>query len=321
MAKVRLKQTTTQEESESAGDSDGGSSDSGRDSSLEGGDESSAEEEGQGRDGMADMMSKILHQQVDGGRIPVLAKRKTTIMKQLEQEKASHDRLKEARRQKREDKGKFMVVPDHSTGDYERQLRKVATRGVVALFNAITKAKREELEKDESEPKTAPKSKAAEVGALSRVNFVGLLQKEAAKATASTSSTTKSRESSVPTESAGESHHDDDLDDSASSKKKKKSGWSALEDGLLVDRKLALKDWDQDDDSEGDSEDDARGKPNPNSKLEDPFRELSERAAASDKGGKKGAKRSKKRPAEDSSDDDGDYKKQYPKKRSASRKK
>ena len=77
---------------------------------------------------MADMMARLLQQQVSG-RVPVLAKRKTTIMKQLDGEKAAKDRLKEARRQKREDKAKFLVVPDHSTGDYERQLRKVATRG------------------------------------------------------------------------------------------------------------------------------------------------------------------------------------------------
>jgi hypothetical protein len=99
------------------------------DSDGEGEVESSDEEEGGERDGMADMMAKILHQQVEGGRIPVLAKRKTAIMRELAQEKASQDRLKLARKQKREDKGKFLVVPDHSTGDYERQLRKVATRG------------------------------------------------------------------------------------------------------------------------------------------------------------------------------------------------
>jgi cobalamin biosynthesis protein CobT len=90
--------------------------------------EEEEEEEGGGRDGMADMMARLLQQQVSG-RVPVLAKRKTTIMKQLDGEKAAKDRLKEARRQKREDKAKFLVVPDHSTGDYERQLRKVATRG------------------------------------------------------------------------------------------------------------------------------------------------------------------------------------------------
>ena len=89
---------------------------------------SSDEEEGEERDGMADMMAKILHQQVEG-KIPVLAKRKTTIMKELEKEKSSKDRLKLVRKQKKEDKGKFLVVPDHSTTDYERQLRKVATRG------------------------------------------------------------------------------------------------------------------------------------------------------------------------------------------------
>jgi hypothetical protein len=90
--------------------------------------EEGSEEEEEEEGSEEDMMARLLQQQVSG-RVPVLAKRKTTIMKQLDGEKAAKDRLKEARRQKREDKAKFLVVPDHSTGDYERQLRKVATRG------------------------------------------------------------------------------------------------------------------------------------------------------------------------------------------------
>ncbi|KAI8588730.1 Rrp15p-domain-containing protein [Geranomyces variabilis] len=42
------------------------------------------------------------------------------------------------------------VVPDHTTTDYEKKLRKVATRGVVKLFNAIRVAQRtaEEVKSD-----------------------------------------------------------------------------------------------------------------------------------------------------------------------------
>ena len=91
-------------------------------------DEHDVEEE-EGKDGMADMMAKILHQQVDRGKIPILAKRKTTIMKELEKEKTADDKLKLAHKQKQQERNKFQIVPDHTMTDYERQLRKVATRG------------------------------------------------------------------------------------------------------------------------------------------------------------------------------------------------
>lgn len=136
MAKKQPKQLVEESESDGEQDNDrelsepeeeGNSSDEDRERE-EASSSDEDEEEGEGRDGMADMMAKILHQQVDG-KVPVLAKRKTTIMKELEKEKSNKDRLKLVRKQKKEDKGKFLVVPDHTTTDYERQLRKVATRG------------------------------------------------------------------------------------------------------------------------------------------------------------------------------------------------
>ena len=59
----------------------------------------------------------------------MLAKRKTAIMKELETEYADRDRLKKLRIERREQRVKHLVIPDHTTLDYERQLRKVATRG------------------------------------------------------------------------------------------------------------------------------------------------------------------------------------------------
>ena len=59
----------------------------------------------------------------------MLAKRKTAIMKELEEEFADRDRLKRLRAQRKLAREKHIVIPDVSTADYERQLRKVATRG------------------------------------------------------------------------------------------------------------------------------------------------------------------------------------------------
>ena len=99
------------------------------------------------KDGLADMMSRILNQQT--GANPVLAKRKTPLMKgtslglydirytcfvtslpsEMEREKEQLQRLKEIRAERKARKEKQLVLPDPSTADFERQLRKLATKG------------------------------------------------------------------------------------------------------------------------------------------------------------------------------------------------
>jgi hypothetical protein len=111
------------------------------------GDEEEREPRG---DGLADMMSKILNQKV-GDKVPVLAKRKTTEMKELEGRHEDVERIKRQRVEKRAEREKQLVVPDHTSADFEKQLRKLATRGVVALFNAVAKSKKEAAEKEEAE--------------------------------------------------------------------------------------------------------------------------------------------------------------------------
>lgn len=81
-----------------------------------------------GKDGLADMMSKILNQQVKG-KTPVLAKRKTAAMKEMEAGHDDSERLKKARLEKKAQREKQLHIPDHNSADYERQLRKLATRG------------------------------------------------------------------------------------------------------------------------------------------------------------------------------------------------
>ncbi len=79
-------------------------------------------------DGFAEMMTKILNQKVDH-KIPVLAKRKTSLMKEHEatsQMKVERKQVRVERVLKRE---RFLVVPSPLNLDFERQLRKVATRG------------------------------------------------------------------------------------------------------------------------------------------------------------------------------------------------
>lgn len=92
----------------------------------------------------------------------------------------------------------------------------------------------------------ATKSKAAEVGALSRVNFVGLLQKEAASQQKRIANKTASAPLSEPATKTQEDSSEDDGDideeeDGDNAGVKRKRGWGALQEGLLVDKKLALK--------------------------------------------------------------------------------
>lgn len=66
-------------------------------------------------------------------------------MKEIESSRRESVESKKLRKAKQLDRAKQLAAPDSepSAIDFERQLRKIATRGVVALFNAISKAKRE----------------------------------------------------------------------------------------------------------------------------------------------------------------------------------
>jgi len=97
------------------------------------------------KDGMADVMARILNQEVNK-KAPVLAKRRTALMKDMEKEKRERHRAKEAAEKKRAALNHQVYVPDHKDAERERQLRRIATRGVVALFNAVTKARQAQEE-------------------------------------------------------------------------------------------------------------------------------------------------------------------------------
>ena len=59
----------------------------------------------------------------------MLAKRKTTIMKDMEKEKKERAMAKEAAERKRQALNHQLYIPDHTDAEKERSLRRVATRG------------------------------------------------------------------------------------------------------------------------------------------------------------------------------------------------
>jgi hypothetical protein len=61
--------------------------------------------------------------------VPVLAKRKTALMKDIEVVHKDSADLKKLRAERRIERSKQNVVPDAATADFERQLKKLATRG------------------------------------------------------------------------------------------------------------------------------------------------------------------------------------------------
>ena len=243
-AKTEAESEEDSEASEVEDDYESGSENEGEDEDED--DEVEESEQVAKKDGMAEMMSKILNQSVASSN-PVLAKRKTAIMKDMEDSMEDQERLKRLRAQRKVDREKQIVIPDAGTADYESQLRKLATRGVVALFNAISTSKREE-----AEAKSAGAAKLAEEGKeISRVdvkrmtqaNFRELLKgdESAAKsgdaigATAPTSNSSSGSGAAKPPSAVANS---------------KEKSWSALRDDYLLESSMKLKHWDKDSDSD-----------------------------------------------------------------------
>jgi Xaa-Pro aminopeptidase len=146
-----------------------------------------------GGDGLANVLSKILSENVNG-KATVLGKRKTEAMRSIEQEAETNDRNKQARILKKIDQLRQMKTPNEYAIEHERSLRKIATKGVVALFNAIASSKKEAEESGTSAvplSKTKEKLKKRIEGQLRKLNGTG-----AAEETSADAKSTKAKSSS-----------------------------------------------------------------------------------------------------------------------------
>ena len=223
-----------------------------------------------GKDGMADMMSKILNQKVKSN-VPVLEKRNTTIMKQIGVERKEQQQLKKAQAERRHTREKQIAKPGDANILHEKTLRKLATKGVIALFNAVAESQRVDAQmEDDSSDKKKEKS-PAEVGVsrvdikkMSKSNFLDLLT--GAGSSSGAKSTPKDED-----DDEEDDDREDDLADSAGSGSEEEGeegeeeeeeeeeesddgaapGWSALQDNFLGESSTHLKDFDKDSDSEG----------------------------------------------------------------------
>ncbi|KAI8984700.1 Rrp15p-domain-containing protein [Mycotypha africana] len=126
-------------------------------------------------------MTKILSHKLSGSdkKQPILARSKG-VERKIEDEKLDYKARKILAAQKKAAKEKGRVIPDFTTFDYEKKLRKVATRGVVKLFNAIrTQQKMTEVAVNNaaSTKKTLNAiERAKDVSTMSKSSFLDLLK-------------------------------------------------------------------------------------------------------------------------------------------------
>jgi len=225
--------------------------------SLEG--DGDGEDNDGGKDGFADAMAKVLGQTV-ASSAPVLAKRKTTQMKAIENDRLDRAALRDKRLKRKEQRDKQLVTPDMKTADHERQLKRIATRGVVALFNAIAKAKRESSAVAEDEERKNLAERAAisgeEIRRMTQTNFLDMLKGSKERETTLKKDegkvNAKEREKQkVQVERDGESSGSDEDG-------RRPQGWRALSDHDYFTENIgasnALKGWDKQLDSDDDSD-------------------------------------------------------------------
>ncbi|TPX33377.1 hypothetical protein SmJEL517_g03768 [Synchytrium microbalum] len=118
----------------------------------------------------ADTINKLLQEDTAEGPTPILAKSKR-IEKQLDREKRlESERRKVAHEKQEKSKEDTVRVVTVVTNDYEKRLRKIATGGVVKLFNAIRGA-----QKRVEKVKAKPEGKRANVASISKETFLSAL--------------------------------------------------------------------------------------------------------------------------------------------------
>uniref|UniRef100_A0AAV1T8W7 RRP15-like protein n=1 Tax=Peronospora matthiolae TaxID=2874970 RepID=A0AAV1T8W7_9STRA len=171
-----------QQDEENSNDEDEGEEDEGA-AALQGSTDDEEGDEPHEAVGFGDAMSKILGQNIAEDVQPILARRTTARMREIQSDRKEVKTVRLSAAEKREREQKDMAVPDHTTAVKDRTLRMVATKGVVALFNAIEKHQQLNGKKEDKHDH--------KVKDMSKENFLGLLQasqqKTADKSVAKTS--------------------------------------------------------------------------------------------------------------------------------------
>lgn len=196
---------------------------------------------------------------------PILSKRRKLAQKEAAENEICEAKARIAANNKvlerRKMQDKDVTKPDVSTAAHEHVLRKIATRGVLRLFNAIAQHQRQcRDDVDENLPHKAQKEKAQKKKAKSRDLFLKLLRgQEIDLSHAITGAAAASKDEAEGAAEGGGSS--DDAKDSSDEDEKSSAPapaptqpkWRVLQDDLLLGPSK-LKDWDAASESSEDDE-------------------------------------------------------------------
>ncbi|XP_071325449.1 RRP15-like protein [Trachinotus anak] len=203
--------------------SDDGGSDGEEAENDDGGDDDDKDNDGNANAGWAEAMAKILGKKTPESKISILVKNK-----ELEKVK-ERERQEQLERKSQVDKRqawemmcreKPNVVNDRET---ERALQRIATRGVVQLFNAVRKHQKT-MDDKVKEVGGSERKKAKLLSSVSKKDFIDVLRR---------------------TEGGGGGTTKTDRDQAAA---EEKPAWSVLRDDFMMG--ATMKDWDKDSDGE-----------------------------------------------------------------------
>ncbi|XP_060937219.1 RRP15-like protein [Limanda limanda] len=213
---------------EEEGSDDGGSTGEEGDDADDDGDDGDKEEgkvEGEGNTnaGWAEAMAKILGKKTAPSKSIILVKNKE-LDKMKERERQEQQERKKQVDEKRSwemmSREKPDIVVDRET---ERALQRIATRGVVQLFNAVKKHQKN-VDDKVKEVGGSERKKAKILGTVSKRDFIDVLRR--------TEEGPRGTGTSTDTAAAAE----------------EKPAWSALRDDFMMG--ATMKDWDKDSDKE-----------------------------------------------------------------------
>ncbi|XP_072166827.1 RRP15-like protein isoform X2 [Diadema setosum] len=188
-----------------------------------------------GGGGWADAMASILRKEAPEGSSAVLAKSKDYAKAKEQERKEFMERLKE-KQSKKKWENMARTIPKVTDRERERALQRIATKGVVQLFNAVRKQQKTREEKLK-EVGGSQRKRAKVEASLTKGDFLDMLRGTPAP----------SKTDSNPKNGTGLS-----LSQPAT---KENPSWGVLRDDFMLGAKM--KDWDKDDSSdESDLDDD-----------------------------------------------------------------
>lgn len=161
---------------------------------------------------------------------------------EIKEEKPTEIELESSIKQAKNRKLELRVKPSWKDIERERALRKIATRGVVQLLNAV-RIQQKDLQHQLEEAGPLDSRKEAVLNNINKRKFLDVLMSGKRAKSEQVDNAVK-EELEVKSESS-----EDEVDG-----KKKKSEWSVLRDDFMTNKKI--KHWDEEDDSEGQSDSD-----------------------------------------------------------------